>query len=59
MNFERNGYLVMGYDIALRHPDDFKVTITNSLNVPGDRGHSRRWSALRDLDGQRRGGPLH
>ncbi len=31
MNFERNGYPVIGYDIAPHLPDDFKVKVTNSL----------------------------
>jgi 6-phosphogluconate dehydrogenase len=31
MNFKRNGYLVIGFDIAPHLPVDFKVTVTNSL----------------------------
>ncbi len=31
MNFERNGYPVIGYDLAPRLPVDFKVKVTNSL----------------------------
>ena len=30
-NFERNGFPVIGYDVAPRLPDDFKVKVTNSL----------------------------
>ena len=31
LNFERNGYPVIGYDIAPHLPADFKVKVTNSL----------------------------
>ena len=30
-NFERNGFPVIGYDVAPRLPVDFKVKVTNSL----------------------------